>query len=261
MRRDQLPPHKTATYVMPAYKAVYVSVPKAACTSLKWLVAGIQGEDPERFHRSVSREVARSLCIHRRGMWQHTPIVPALSDEQLAEIDGSWLVFAVVRHPAARLWSAWQSKFLLREPRWLDEYGANDWIPRVPETTGDVLEDFAPFVPATPPDRAQPIMRNRHFMPQRDLLAPDRTPYTRIYETGEIPQLLDDLAAHLRAHGWEGGPLELARPNEPPPAPLAAAFPPPVLAALEDVYRADFETFGYAPGMPPKTEPAPAYDD
>jgi hypothetical protein len=46
MRRDQLPPHKTATFVMPAYKAVYVSVPKAACTSLKWLVAGVQGEDP-----------------------------------------------------------------------------------------------------------------------------------------------------------------------------------------------------------------------
>src|SRR3954470_19716052 len=94
MRRDQLPPHKTATYVMPAYKAVYVSVPKAACTSLKWLVAGVQGEDPERFHRSLSREVARSLCIHRRGMWQHTPMLHALSEEELAAIDESWFVFA-----------------------------------------------------------------------------------------------------------------------------------------------------------------------
>src|SRR6059058_442136 len=78
MRRDQLPPHKTATYVLPAYKAVYVSVPKAACTSLKWLVAGIQGEDAERFHRSLSREVARSLTIHRRGMFRHTPMLHEL---------------------------------------------------------------------------------------------------------------------------------------------------------------------------------------
>src|SRR3954464_12404216 len=48
MRRDQLPPNKTATYVMPAYKAVYVSVPKAACTSLKWLRPRAQGGEPPR---------------------------------------------------------------------------------------------------------------------------------------------------------------------------------------------------------------------
>jgi hypothetical protein len=60
MRRDQLPPHKTATYVLARYKTVYVSVPKAACTSLKWLVAGLQGESPERFYRSgVVRSAVR----------------------------------------------------------------------------------------------------------------------------------------------------------------------------------------------------------
>jgi hypothetical protein len=41
MLREHLPPHKTATYVLPRYKTVYVSVPKAACTSFKWLVAGL----------------------------------------------------------------------------------------------------------------------------------------------------------------------------------------------------------------------------
>src|SRR3954452_10115358 len=166
MRRDQLPPHKTATYVMPAYKAVYVSVPKAACTSLKWLVAGGQGEDPERFHRSLSREVARSLGIHRRGMWQHTPMLHALSAEQLAAIDESWFVFAVVRHPAARVWSAWQSKFLLREPRWVDDDDPPGCLPRVPEPTGDVLEVFWPFGDAIAAEGQQPIMRNHHFMTQ-----------------------------------------------------------------------------------------------
>src|SRR3954453_22939197 len=158
MRRDQLPPHKTATYVMPAYKAVYVSVPKAACTSLKWLVAGVQGEDPERFPPPLRRGGGRSLCIPRRGKWQHTPMLHALSDEQLAEIDDSWFVFAVVRHPAARVWSAWQSKFLLREPRWVDEYGEFGWLPRVPQTTADVLEDFAGFIASIHAEREQPIM-------------------------------------------------------------------------------------------------------
>ena len=30
--------------------------------------------------------------------------------------ENGWFVFTVVRHPAARLFSAWQSKLLLREP-------------------------------------------------------------------------------------------------------------------------------------------------
>src|SRR3954470_9303180 len=248
MRRDQLPPHKTATYVMPAYKAVYVSVPKAACTSLKWLVAGIQGEDAERFHRSLSREVARSLTIHRRGMFRHTPMLHALSDEQLAEIDDSWFVFAVVRHPAARVWSAWQSKFLLREPRWVDEYG--DHVPRVPASTSDVLEDFGAFIGSIHADRDQPILRNRHFMSQHALLG--STPYSRVYETREIPQLLEDLGAHLRAYGWEGS-LELPRANETPLAAIDAVFAPPVLERIEDVYAADYAAFGYS--GPPRTEP------
>ena len=50
MRREDLPPHKTATYVLPRWKVVYVSVPKAACTSIKWLIAELQEEDPARFH-------------------------------------------------------------------------------------------------------------------------------------------------------------------------------------------------------------------
>jgi hypothetical protein len=134
MRRDQLPPHKTATYVLARYKTVYVSVPKAACTSLKWLVAELQGEDSERFHRSLSREVGRAMTIHRRDLWRHTPMLHELPDEELAAIspDDGWFVFAVVRHPSARVWAAWQSKFLLREPRWIDEFSGAPWLPRAP---------------------------------------------------------------------------------------------------------------------------------
>jgi hypothetical protein len=158
MRRDQLPPHKTATYVLPDHKVVYVSVPKAACTSLKWLIAELQGEDPERFHRSRSREVGRAMTIHRRDLWQHTPMLHQLPDEKLEAIspDEGWFIFAVVRHPSARLWAAWQSKFLLREPRWIDEFADAPWLPRVPRSTGDVTEDFRRFVRRSRATRASP---------------------------------------------------------------------------------------------------------
>jgi hypothetical protein len=262
MRRKQLPPHKTATYVMPRFKAVYVSVPKAACTSLKWLVADLQGEKAERFERSLSREVTRAMTIHRRSMWQHTPMLHELSDEQLAEIapENGWFIFTVVRHPSARLFSAWQSKFLLREPRWEHDLGEVPWFPRVPRRTEDVVEDFGRFVRSIDEDPGQQVMRDRHFRPQVELITADRTPYSRVYGTKEIPQLLRDFDAHLRAQGWEGE-LRLRRSNETPLAPIAALFTPDVKAALQHRYAGDFEAFGYSDVVPDGLDPDGAWPE
>src|SRR3712207_4991386 len=137
MRRDQLPPHRTGTFVMPRWKAVYVSVNKAACTSLKWLVADLQGERPEQFYGSLSREVGRAMTIHKRALWQRTPMLHRMGRERLAEVspENGWFIFAVGRHPAARIWSAGQSKLLLREPAGAGGFGAEPWFPRGAERT------------------------------------------------------------------------------------------------------------------------------
>jgi hypothetical protein len=261
MRRDQLPPHPTATYVMPRWRTVYVWVNKAACTSIKWLVADLQGESRDRFYRSLSREVSRTMTIHRRPLWKHTPMAANLPDERLAEIGDDWFVFAVVRHPIARMFSAWQSKLLLREPWWVDEYGDRPWFPRVPSTSDDLLEDWLGFARTmiSEPDRR--LLRNRHFTTQRRMLAPDRMPYTRIYETREIPQLLEDFERHVRGQGYDGAPLELMRANETPLRPLAAAFPPDVVEGLAELYRADFETWDFGDPLPRGLDPAERYAD
>jgi hypothetical protein len=263
MQREQLPPHKTATYVMPRWKAVYVSVNKAACTSLKWLVADLQGESRERFHRSLSREVSRTMTIHRRSLWQHTPMAKRLPEEQLAEIspDNGWFVFAVVRHPTARFFSAWQSKLLLREPWWVPQFGDEPWFPRIPSSGEAIVEDFTRFVDAMAADPEQRIMRNRHFAPQAGMLAVDRMPYTKIYETREIPQLLDDFERHLRVQGYDGGPLKLERANETPLKPIRALFPDDVLTHIKTLHAADFEAFPYSDAMPGGLDPADRYDD
>jgi Sulfotransferase family len=263
MQREQLPPHKTATFVMSGWQAMYVSVNKAACTSLKWLVADLQQENPERFHRSLSRELTRTMTIHRRHLWQKTPMAKWLPDEELAAIspDDGWFVFAVVRHPTARLFSAWQSKLLLREPWWVEEFGDEPWFPRVPASGDDVVEEFVRFVNTVKLDREQRILRNRHFAPQGWMLAADRMPYTRIYKTSEIKQLLADFEAHLRGRGYDGAPLELLRANETPLKPIAALFPPEVLDFSREFYADDFERFGYDDVMPGGLDPAGRYDD
>jgi hypothetical protein len=263
MRRDQLPPHKTACYVMPRWRAIYVSVNKAACTALKWLVADVQGESRERFHRSLSREVSRTMTIHRRSLWQNTPMAKWMTDEELEPMspDNGWFIFGVVRHPTARLFSAWQSKLLLREPWWwVDEFGSEPWFPRVPASSDDVVEDFTGFVRAIRQNPEQRVFHNRHFAPQKGLLAVDRMPYTRIYRTTEIPQLLEDFERHLRAEGWDGDPLTLARANETPLKPIPSLFTPEVLEASRELYRDDFATFGYDDPLPSGVDSSDAYD-
>jgi hypothetical protein len=262
VRRDQLPPHPTATFVLPRFKVAYVSVPKAACTSIKWLIAGLQGEDASRFYGSMSREVARATTIHRRSLWQHTPMLHKLSDGELAAVshDQGWFVFAVVRHPSSRVWSAWQSKLLLREPRWVERFGSEPWFPRVPASTAEVVEDFQRFIRSIAEAPRQPVMRDRHLKPQMRLLTPRRTPYTRIYETPEIPELLDDLAVHLRKQGWSGK-LELSSSNETPLRPLRSMFTPEVCSGIEAVYGQDFERFGYVSVEPERYEPTDIYAD
>jgi hypothetical protein len=261
MRPEELPPNKTATYVLPRWKVVYVSVPKAACTSLKWLIADLQGEDPDRFYAALTREVGREMTIHRRRRWQRTPMLHKLSPEELAEIapERGWFLFTVVRHPTERLWSAWQSKFLLREPKWVDRFAHEPWFPRVPETTQDVIEDFQRFVRSLADDPKQLVMRDRHFRRQAELVAPDRTPYTRIYKTQEIPELLRDLDVHLRNQGWEGS-LRLEARNETPLRPLPSMFSSETTNGILAVYGEDFEQFGYANVEPDTLDPRDEYD-
>jgi Sulfotransferase family len=264
MRRAELPPHKTATFVLPRWKVVHVSIPKAACTSIKWLLAELQGEDPQRFHAALTREVTRATTIHRRWRWQHTPMLHDLPDDRLAAVspEKGWFVFAVTRHPTARFWSAWQSKFLLREPRWPPRFQEEPWFPRVPSTTEDVVEDFQRFALAIAEDPHQLVMQDRHFQPQTRLLTPERTPYTRIYETAEIPELLEDLATHMHGEGWKGSlALSPSMRNETPLRPLASILSPAVVDAVADVYREDFERLGYESVVPDRVDSATEYSE
>src|SRR4051812_2399882 len=150
MQRDQLPRFRqAATYVLPRWKTVYVSNPKAACTSIKWILADLQGADPKPFYGTLRWETTRAGTIHGgRENWPDTPRLKELTDEQLAEItpDNGWMVFTASRHPASRLWSGWQSKLLLRQPSYAHRFGDEPWFPRVPHTSDDVIEDWLRFV-------------------------------------------------------------------------------------------------------------------
>jgi hypothetical protein len=264
MQRDQLPRlRQAATFVIPRWKIVYVSNPKAACTSIKWLLADLQGADHQPFYDTLKWETSRDGTIHhgKRNLWPGTPRLSALSDEKLAEItpDNGWFVFTASRHPASRVWSAWQSKLLIRQPRYAAHYADEPWFPRVPQTSDDVIEDWFRFVEhlrADPPVAL--LAKDVHFRPQAEQLSVGRTPYDRIYDTGEFKTLLTDLTAHLRGQGWQGE-LHVRRSNETPLAALSTAYPEPVLETIQDVYRADYEAFDYPMAVPRGTRDETSY--
>jgi hypothetical protein len=260
MNRDELPPNANDTYVVPDLRIVYVSVPKAACTSLKWLVAGLSGEDPHAFGPALRPEVTRATTIHRRSSWLHTPRLHDLSDAELAPIgaENGWFVFAVVRHPTVRLWSAWQSKFLLAEPHFVRRFANEPWLPAVPHDTEDVATAFRAFAVARAGEGGRRVGRDPHFRPQRRLLTPDRTPYGHIYHTSAIDQLLEDLTSHLTSQGWQGT-LSLPNNNETPLPLLASMLTDDVTRAVDDVYRADLRRFDFGDVVPPGLSTASEY--
>jgi hypothetical protein len=233
------------SFVLPKHKIVYVSVTKVACTSLRWMVADLAGEDKESFYSETGAQQTRLMTIHGpRDRWKNTPQLLDLRQDQLDEIssENGWLIFAVVRDPWSRLWSAWQSKFLVRHAGYVDRYSEEPWFPRVPETAADVVEDFASFVLARPWETHELLRMDYHFKPQTHSVRPRRVRYTKVYDLPELPTLFRDVKAHLESLGM---PRELYTPraNETPLRLTRAALSPEVLAVIEDAYREDFETF------------------
>jgi hypothetical protein len=237
-------PNKWRTYVVVPQKILYISVPKNACTSLKWLIAELAGEDLDRFRPGLAPLLNTEDAIHRRGLFQRTPKLGQLDPDLRRTItpDNGWFVFAVVRDPRDRLFSAWENKFLMRTPdyrRWREE----SWYPKRAETAEDVVGEFATFVKMLATHRDHPLHRDDHFSNQTRLIRPDVVPYSRIYDVTEIKTLLADLGSHLRAQGVDTE-LHLRRSNDTPLRANKQVFGEPVRSQIESLYAVDFDNFG-----------------
>src|SRR5687768_7893976 len=104
------------SYLSQRYKLLYVATPKVACTSLKWWFAGLEGYSQVLSEIKDSKESDPDLVIHD-SFHKVAPDVAGLLPHALAEslVSDAYFRFAVVRNPYKRVFSAWQSKLLLRE--------------------------------------------------------------------------------------------------------------------------------------------------
>lgn len=231
-------------FVVPDLKILYISVAKNACTTIKWLISELAGEDPEQFRLGAGPYVTKDEGIHVRSRWQRTPTLNQLPTEVRAGIspENGWFVFGVVRDPRPRLFSAWQNKFLMRNPayiQWRDE----PWYPRVPRTPQDIVEDFATFVDLMHTSPDAPVLDDAHFQAQVPYLAEHVVPYSAIYEIGKLGSMRADLEAHVRAQGWTGE-VRLGKSNDTPLRATADVFASPVRERVDAYFHEDLERFG-----------------
>jgi hypothetical protein len=227
------------TIVIPELRLVFLPIPKAGCTSVLWLLADLLEIPRDLFAGSTLAEVSPSLTVHDMSLWGEGRRLADYEGEERERILGEdgWLRFTITRHPGKRLWSAWQSKLLLREPRFVQQFGDEPWFPRLPEGPGDIVDDFRRFVGALPSSGILDV----HWAVQDDLAS--QLPLDHVGRVEELDQTLELLRQHL---GREL-PIQPRRENRTALPLPAAAFTEGTNAIVEDVYRADFERFGYDP--------------
>lgn len=227
---------------------VYTPIPKAACTTILWLLAEAQGIVKERFYSSGILEVTRSLTIHDMSQWDQNMKLAGRKRKEIEQILTSpqWTRVAMVRHPAARLFSAWQSKILLREPRFVNIFGGEEWFPPPPTTAEDVLEGFRGFLRAIGGEMGHPP-ENVHWYPQAWLLGVDDITYDYIGHAEHLRECCSYILSVLGGDGDLGGvgdPWVPTRTNE-SVLPYSDSLFEGFRELVTDLYEDDLDAFGY----------------
>lgn len=212
---------RTSYYVMDDRKLVFISVPKAACTSIKIAMA-----------RSYGIEVDQAKLIHYDRVWQSWYGSPASLRDDFA-------IFAFVRNPYARLVSCYLDKVCNLANNHPKPYMSHLCSKLYPYHLSEQMS-FAEFVTrvARIPDR----LADRHFKSQASFL---------LYEgrilpdfVGRVENLAHDWAQIATQYNFSP---QISHKNKSPYTTDYRAYYTPELADI--VYKRyvqDFKLFGYS---------------
>lgn len=229
--------------VAPRIKVMYLPTPKAACTTIKSMLATAEGSHhPEMAERLAVMHVSRSQTIHHpkvHGLAHLTDLTQSEQHEVLSSPD--WLRVASIRDPISRAYSAWENRIFLR---------AHRRSTTLAELAHDVLTDgrvdlaasFAHFAKVLG-DNADPFMADHHFQPQALLVRPDLVNYSllvRVDQPGEIDSLAQVLSER------SGKQIRATRLNEGLGIKVERVCDIHTANRLMATYQIDYETFGFA---------------
>ena len=235
-------------YLSTHYRLLYISTPKVACTSLKWWFADLEGYSQALSEIRETSESDPDLVVHD-GFYKVAPHLTGLDPEALSSslVNEDYFRFAVVRNPYKRVFSAWQSKLLLREPLQVRPYLDYEFFKQPIENAADIRASFEGFLEhlAT---REAPHYLDHHWTPQADLLRPDLIPYTKLAQIENVRELSEALSTHIGA--GIPNPFTSRRTNESLLQFSHDFITERAVELIQSLYAQDFDTFGYDRNLP-----------
>ncbi|MES2499601.1 MAG: sulfotransferase family 2 domain-containing protein [Pseudomonadota bacterium] len=230
------------------YKLLYVATPKVACTSLKWWFANLEDFADALRKTTDSIESDPDLIIHDM-IYSVAPTVAGLPFEELfiPLTSEDYFRFAVVRNPFKRVFSAWQSKLLLREPQQIGPYVNCDFYKQSIKSAADIALAFEGFLEHLAKNES-PNFLDLHWMPQLDLLRPDLINYSKLVKIENTEELSTALSERLGNEFID--PFATRSANES----LIPYLPELITARSTELitllYAKDFEAFDYSKQLP-----------
>jgi glycosyltransferase involved in cell wall biosynthesis/peptidoglycan hydrolase CwlO-like protein len=190
-----------------------------------------------------SVETDPNLAIHD-SFRKAAPNVTGLSPAELLEplTSDAYFRFAVVRNPYKRIFSAWQSKLLLREPLQVAPYLQYDFLNHPIEKAEDIATSFEYFLEHLAANEA-PSYWDVHWTPQVTLLRPDLINYSQLVRIEDSGEITEALSARLGERFVN--PFEIRRINESLVPYLSSFMTGRSVELIQTLYAKDFEAFGY----------------
>lgn len=228
--------------VVDPIKVLYAPVPKAACTSLKRLLAEAAGTyDESALLRLTTPNITPEQAIHQPEVNGFTYFRNLEDDEQASILSSAeWWRLAAVRNPYARAYSAFEGNLLLFAGT-METGIAERYEEVIVDGRLDLTETFDRFVRSLADHRLD-YFTNDHFRPQLWQVSPDVVEYTHFLRVDE-PGAMAGFAAALASRS--GRAAEPRRMNEGLGLRYRDVMSAPTARLIEDVYSVDFAALGY----------------
>lgn len=226
-------------FLHPQWRLLYISVPKAAGTSLNVALTRSAGVPfPGSFVGSLGEESLVSQTIwdgHAGGR----PMVDSLDDVAFERVMHAGLrhVFTVVRHPAERLLTTWSSKYLVRAPYYRARLGLPDVGLRRFDTVEEVMADLDQLVAHL---HANPslVHRDVHLVSQHELLRRDLSRFDHVGRADRLDETIEWLRGRLAREGVELHAV--GHDNDSPIDVDLSMVDTRTVARIHDLYAADY---------------------
>lgn len=230
--------------IAPRTKVMYVPTTKVACSTLKLLIAQIEGSYNEAAAREIiTPNISQEQTIHNyrvHGLKRMFELSPKQQWEVIQSPE--WLRIAALRDPLKRAYSSWENRAFLRAPG-TPQNILNACSDVLVDGRVDVAATFAKFARAISTDRDAFALVDDHFRPQFNTLYSNQFEYhemIRIDQHGEMQRLADV----LNARG--GTNISLQRLNSGLGIKPDQVYTKETADLIEQTYHEDFEWFHFA---------------